>query len=78
MNRDRIEGGGKQFGGQLKEQWGRLYRDPEFELAGQRDQIAGRVLQRCGISNGRAARQLHDFLDRNRDWNPSNQPLGNP
>ena len=73
MNRDRIEGGWKQFSGQMREQWGRLTRDPKLELVGKRDQIVGRVLERYGISKERAARQLRDFHDRNRDWNPSNR-----
>ena len=73
MNRHRVEGNWKQFSGQLKEQWGRLTRDPERELAGRRDQIAGRALERYGISKERAARQLKAFQDRHRDWYPSNR-----
>lgn len=73
MNRDRVEGNWKQFSGYLQEQWGRLTRDPERELTGQRDRIAGRAQERYGISKQRAARQLGDFLKRNRDWYPSNR-----
>lgn len=73
MNRDRLEGNWKQFGGQLKELWGRLTLDPECVHAGRRDQIAGRVMERYGLSKDRSARQLRDFLDRNRDWHISNR-----
>jgi uncharacterized protein YjbJ (UPF0337 family) len=73
MNRHRVEGNWKQFSGQMKEQWGRLARDPELELAGRRDQVAGRVLERYGISKERSERELKDFLDRNRDWYSANR-----
>lgn len=68
MNRDRFEGNWKQFGGKVKEQWGRLTDDPQREFAGRRDQLAGRIQERYGISNEEAARQLSDFLDHNRNW----------
>jgi uncharacterized protein YjbJ (UPF0337 family) len=71
MNRDRFEGGWKQFSGKVKERWGRLTHDPQRELAGRREQLAGRIQERCGISKEEAARQLRDFLDRNRNWDLS-------
>jgi uncharacterized protein YjbJ (UPF0337 family) len=73
MNRDRLEGNWKLFGGKVKEQWGRLTHDPQREFAGRRDQLAGRIQERYGISKEQAARQLKDFRDRNRDWNLSNR-----
>lgn len=68
MNRHRVEGKWKQFSGQLQVQWGRFTRDSGREFAGRCDQIAGRALERYGISKERAERQLRDFLERNRDW----------
>lgn len=68
MNRDRFEGNWKQFSGKVKAQWGRLTDDPQREFAGRRDQLAGRIQERHGISNEEAARQLNDFLDHNRNW----------
>ena len=68
MNQDRFEGNWKQFGGKVKEQWGRRTNDPQRELAGRRDQLAGRIQEGYGISNEEAARQLKDFLDHNRNW----------
>ena len=67
MNQDRFEGNWRQFGGKVKEQWGRLTNDPQREFAGRRDQLAGRTQERYGISKEEAARQLKDFLDRNRN-----------
>ena len=72
MNQDRFEGNWRQFGGKVKEQWGRLTNDPQREFAGRRDQLAGRIQERHGVAKEGADRQLKDFLDRNRDWNPSN------
>lgn len=73
MNRERFEGNWKQFGGKVKEKWGRLANDPQCEFAGKREQLAGRIQERYGISNEEADRQLKDFLDRNRHWNLSNR-----
>ena len=73
MNRDRLAGSWKQFSGNVKEQWGRFTHDPRCESAGRRDQLAGRVQERYGISKEKAARQLKDFLVRNRNWNLSSR-----
>jgi len=66
MNRDRFAGGWKQLSGKVKERWGILINDPRCESTGRRDQLAGRIQERSGISKEEAARQLRDFLDRNR------------
>jgi uncharacterized protein YjbJ (UPF0337 family) len=71
MNRDRIEGSWKQFGGIAREQWGRLIHDQSGVDAGRRDQLAGSVQVRHGISQDESARQVRDFLYRNRNWDLS-------
>ena len=71
MNRDRVEGGYKQFSGKLKEQWGRLTRNDSAIDAGKRDQLAGSIQVRHGISKEEIERQVADFLYRNRDWDIS-------
>ena len=73
MHQDRFAGSGKQFGGKVKEQWGRLTNDPQREFAGRRDQLAGRIQQRYGVAKEEAARQLKDFFDRNRNWDLANR-----
>lgn len=73
MNQDRLAGIWKQFSGKVKERWGELTGDPLVVTAGSRDQLAGRIQERYGDSKERAARQLKDFLDRNRNWNLSNR-----
>lgn len=71
MNRDRVEGNLKQFGGKLKEQWGKLIHNEVGVDAGKRDQLAGSIQVRQGLSKEEAERQVRDFLYRNRDWNLS-------
>jgi uncharacterized protein YjbJ (UPF0337 family) len=71
MNRDRVEGNLKQFGGKLKEQWGKLIRDELGVDAGRRDQLAGKIQVRHGNSKEEIERQISDFLYRNRDWDLS-------
>lgn len=73
MNRERIEGNWKQISGHVKEQWGRLTNDPQCEYAGKRKQIAGSMQCRYGRSKEKAARQLKEFLRRNRTWDLSNR-----
>jgi uncharacterized protein YjbJ (UPF0337 family) len=71
MNRDRVEGNWKQFSGKLRERWGKLTHDDVGVNAGKRDQLVGNVQVRHGMSKEETKRQVIDFLDRNRDWNPS-------
>lgn len=71
MNRDRVEGNWKQLRGNLREQWGRLLGDESGVDAGRRDQLAGSIQVRQGISKEEIERQLSDFLERNRDWDLS-------
>lgn len=71
MNRDRVEGNWKQLRGNLREQWGRLLGNESGANAGRRDQLAGSIQVRQGISKEEIERQLSDFLDRNRNWDLS-------
>ena len=73
MNRDRLEGNWKQLSGKVNELWGELTSDTRRKFAGRRDQLAGRIQERYGISKEAAARQLKDFLDRNRNWDLSSR-----
>ena len=71
MNRDRIEGNWKQFSGHVREHWGKLTGDEADINAGKRDQFAGSMQERRGLAQEESECQLKDFLQRNRDWNPS-------
>ena len=75
MNRDLVEGSWKQFSGKLKEQWGKLTQDDSCVESGRRDQLAGSMQVRHGLSKVEAERQVSDFLQRNRDWNLSRRGI---
>jgi len=68
MNRDRLAGTWKQVGGKITEHWGRFTRDLQRESAGRRAQLEGRLQARYGSEKDAAARQLGEFMNRNRNW----------
>jgi uncharacterized protein YjbJ (UPF0337 family) len=68
MNQERLHGICLQLGGRLKEQLGRLAGDSRKTAAGKRDTLAGKVLEQRGIAAQDSARQLEDFMRRNRNW----------
>ena len=74
MNRDRLQGMCKQFGGKVKERWGALAGDPLAAAAGARDRLAGRIQERRGIAKQEADRQLEDFMSRHLDWQDLSRP----
>ena len=68
MNHDRFDGIRLQFSGTLKEQWGRLTGDQSAVASGKSDRFAGRILEQRGLSARESARQLNEFMRRNRNW----------
>ncbi len=50
MNKDTFEGNWKQFKGKVKEEWGKLTDDDLDIVEGQRDQLAGRLQERYGLT----------------------------
>ena len=68
MNQDRLAGICMQFKGRLREDWGRVSMDPQSAAAGRRDQLAGRIQEQRGVVKEATARELKDFLARNRNW----------
>ena len=69
MNREQFAGICRQFSGKINEAWGELAGNPQRATAGRQSQIAGKTQQRNGLSNEESARQLREFLHRNRKWN---------
>ncbi|MEW5789058.1 MAG: CsbD family protein [Pseudomonadota bacterium] len=61
MNWDRIEGNWKQLKGRVKSQWGRLTDDDFDVVAGQREQMAGKLQERYGIARDEAERQIQEW-----------------
>jgi uncharacterized protein YjbJ (UPF0337 family) len=64
MNWDRIEGNWKQIKGGVKERWGKLTDDDLDVIAGQRDQLCGRLQEAYGISKEGAEEQVRDWSER--------------
>jgi uncharacterized protein YjbJ (UPF0337 family) len=58
MNWDQIEGNWKQVVGKAKEQWGNLTDDDLNVAAGRRDQLAGKIQERYGITKEETEKQL--------------------
>jgi uncharacterized protein YjbJ (UPF0337 family) len=62
MNWDQIEGKWKQFAGSAREYWGKLT-DSDWEtIAGQKDQLVGRIQERYGVAKAEAERQADGWL----------------
>ena len=68
MNAERFAGICQQFAGRMNQTWGELTGDPTRVAAGRRAQIFGKAQQRSGIAKEDSARQLREFLARNRNW----------
>ncbi len=58
MNWDTVKGNWKQAQGKVKEQWGKLTDDDLTQIAGQRDQMIGRLQERYGIAKDEAEKQV--------------------
>jgi uncharacterized protein YjbJ (UPF0337 family) len=58
MNWDRIAGNWKQVVGKAKTQWGKLTDDDLDVVAGRREQLAGRIQERYGITKDEVEKQI--------------------
>ena len=63
LNWDRIEGAWKQFGGKVREQWGRLTDDDVDVIEGRRDKLVGKIQERYGITRDEADREIREWLE---------------
>lgn len=61
MNWDRIEGNWKQIKGKAKVQWGKLTDDDLDVVAGKRQELAGRIQERYGVSKDEAEKQVDSW-----------------
>ena len=61
MNWDQIAGNWKIAQGKAREQWGKLTDDDLEVVAGNRDQLIGKVQARYGVTKEEAARQVDDW-----------------
>jgi uncharacterized protein YjbJ (UPF0337 family) len=63
MNWEQVEGKWKQLKGAAKEKWGKLTDDDLDVIAGEKDQLVGKIQERYGITKEEAERQIEA-------WNP--------
>jgi uncharacterized protein YjbJ (UPF0337 family) len=62
MNWDQVQGKWKQSKGKFREKWGKLTDDDLDVIAGQRDQLVGRIQERYGIAKEVAQDQADAFV----------------
>ena len=67
MNEDRIKGNWLQFKGKVKEQWGKLTDDDLDVVAGKRDQLVGKLVEREGLAKEAAEDQIKSWEKNNPD-----------
>ena len=61
MNWDRAAGDWKQLKGKVKQKWAKLTDDDLTYVAGQRDQLLGRLQERYGIAKDQAEKQIKEW-----------------
>ncbi len=61
MNWDQVQGKWKQVKGTAKTRWGKLTDDDLDVVAGQRDQLVGRIQERYGIAKDEAQTQVEKW-----------------
>lgn len=61
MNWDQLEGKWKQMKGSVRTRWGKLTDDDLETIAGQKDQLVGRIQERYGIHKDEAMKQVDDW-----------------
>lgn len=71
MNWDIVEGSWTQFKGNVQVQWGKLTDDHLDVIAGNRDQLAGKIQETYGVTKDEAETQIRSFEARNKDYTPS-------
>jgi uncharacterized protein YjbJ (UPF0337 family) len=64
---EKFKGSWNQTKGAVKEQWGKLTDDELDQVAGQRDQLVGKIQNSYGIGKDEAEKQISDWEARQRD-----------
>jgi uncharacterized protein YjbJ (UPF0337 family) len=62
MNWTQIEGKWDQFKGRVRSQWSKLTDDDIGNLAGKKDQLIGKIVERYGVEKEDAERQVDNWL----------------
>jgi uncharacterized protein YjbJ (UPF0337 family) len=61
MNWDIVEGNWKQFTGKVRQQWAKLTDDDLDLIAGKREELAGLVQERYGVTRDVAEEQIKEW-----------------
>ncbi len=61
---NRIKGNWKQVHGQVKTQWGKLTDDDVTQLDGTREQLAGKIQDRYGVTQQEANNQIDAWANK--------------
>lgn len=61
MNWDTVKGNWKQMKGSAKAHWGKLTDDDLDVIEGNRDQLAGKIQEKYGVSKDEAEKQIKRF-----------------
>jgi uncharacterized protein YjbJ (UPF0337 family) len=61
-----VEGNWMQFKGKVKAQWGKLTDDHLDVIAGNRDQLAGKIQETYGITKDETEQQIKHFEELNK------------
>jgi uncharacterized protein YjbJ (UPF0337 family) len=62
MNADQLQGKWKEVKGQVRERWGKLTDDDLDVIAGQQEQLIGRIQTRYGIQKEQAQKQVDEWM----------------
>ena len=61
MNLDILKGNWKQYSGKMREKWGKLTDNDFQRIAGNREQLIGRIQEQYGIGKEEAEKQVKEF-----------------
>lgn len=64
MNWDQIEGKWKEMKGKARSSWGELTDDEVDEIAGNREQLIGKLQQKYGMAREKAEKEADDWASR--------------
>lgn len=61
---EQIAGKWKQFGGEVKKQWGKLTDDELMQVNGRREVLAGKIQEKYGIAKEQANKQIDEWANK--------------
>jgi uncharacterized protein YjbJ (UPF0337 family) len=67
MNAEQLKGQWKELKGVVRERWGKLTDDDIDVIAGQQEQLIGRIQQRYGVAKEIASEQVEEFMRKDRE-----------